>query len=168
MGLVLGNAYLARARTPLTRTLCRIRRRRLADSAPPKGRGASGRVQDQGGGTQRGQNGILLPRVRGPIYVSTKRTHRFLRIFLMQLPLHTVFAMEMCGEIRWVRFGKRTHREGVNEGVSSKSGSFWDGIRGSRCDGATSGKDACATGAQGFHANTEAARPRRSPERDSG
>src|ERR1035438_6374840 len=46
---------------------------------------------------------------------STKRTHRFLSIFLMQLPLHTVFATEMCGEFRWVRFGKRTHREGVNE-----------------------------------------------------
>jgi len=27
---------------------------------------------------------------------------------------------------------------------------LWDGIRGSRCDGATSGKDACATGAQVF------------------
>jgi len=46
----------------------------------------------------------------------------FLRIFLMQLPLHTVFAMEMCGEIRWVRFGKRTHREGVNEAFHRKVG----------------------------------------------
>ena len=44
---------------------------------------------------------------------STKRTHRFLGIFLMQLPLHAGLAAEILGEFRWVRFGKRTHPEGV-------------------------------------------------------
>src|ERR1017187_4013562 len=46
---------------------------------------------------------------------STKRTHRFLGIFLMQLPLHAGLAAEILGNFRWFRLEKRTHREGVLE-----------------------------------------------------
>src|ERR1017187_1717707 len=44
---------------------------------------------------------------------STKRTHRFAVGFAMQWTLHEEFTAKNCGEYRWVRFGKRTHRQGV-------------------------------------------------------
>jgi hypothetical protein len=44
---------------------------------------------------------------------STKRTHRFLADFLMGAPVNTWVAAESCERNRWVRFGKRTHREGA-------------------------------------------------------
>ena len=124
-------ACFGRTQTPLTRTPCRIRQRRLADSAPPKGRGTircgyssfllryryggqaaratlAGRLAGCGRYCEGGRNSKTC--------VFTKRTHRFLGIFLMQLSLHAWLATEIMREFRWVRFPKRTHREGVNEG----------------------------------------------------
>ena len=40
----------------------------------------------------------------------TKRSHRFLADFLMEVPMNTCVAAETCERNRWVRFGKRTHR----------------------------------------------------------
>ena len=54
--------------------------------------------------------------------VFTKRTHRFWRRFFVyhtNFKILMSFAEEIC---RWVRFGKRTHREGVFGGVWRKSG----------------------------------------------
>ena len=60
---------------------------------------------------------------RGPLYVSAKRTHRFWRKNLVEHPYVTIL-MTFAEEIfRWVRFPKRTHREGVLRG-------FWEQIRG--------------------------------------
>jgi hypothetical protein len=57
-----------------------------------------------------------------PIYVSAKRTHRFAAGFFTQPTMHMRVAEKMDGNFRWVRFGKRTHREGVMKSFSSKSG----------------------------------------------
>ena len=46
----------------------------------------------------------------------------FFEVFLIQLPLHMGLATEMNEEFRWVRFPKRTHREGVLD-------AFWAGWR---------------------------------------
>ena len=56
---------------------------------------------------------------RGPIYVFAKRTHRFPRIFMMQSPSRDGLVLEMFEKIRWVRFVKRTHFRGVNEGENT-------------------------------------------------
>ena len=50
---------------------------------------------------------------------STKRTHRFFEIFLMQVIHYLLIATEIVGRNRWVRFGKRTHREGVLRGIEA-------------------------------------------------
>jgi len=60
-------------------------------------------------------------RERG-LYVSAKRTHRFGRRFFMY-PMYLEILMSFAGPVcRWVRFPKRTHRGGVLEVVSLKSG----------------------------------------------
>jgi Mn-dependent DtxR family transcriptional regulator len=41
---------------------------------------------------------------------TTKRTHRFLEDFLMEVAVNTWVVAETCERNRWVRFGKRTHR----------------------------------------------------------
>src|SRR6266404_5824359 len=59
---------------------------------------------------------------KDPIYVSTKRTHRFGGGNFMEYPCYQRlmwFAGAVC---RWVRFGKRTHRGGVLGVYSLKSG----------------------------------------------
>jgi hypothetical protein len=59
---------------------------------------------------------------RPPLYVSAKRTHRFFeRFFAYHQHCQELmsFAESVC---RWVRFGKRTHREGVFEGSLQESG----------------------------------------------
>jgi hypothetical protein len=64
---------------------------------------------------------------------STKRTHRFCEIFSMQVPMHRMVATENGRSFRWVRFGKRTHREACFGGVrlprrllrGISSDSFW-------------------------------------------
>src|ERR1017187_2993091 len=43
---------------------------------------------------------------------STKRTHRFLADFLVEVLVNTLVVAESCERNRWVRFGKRTHRRG--------------------------------------------------------
>ena len=67
---------------PLTSILCRIRRRRLADSAPPKGRGRDEPTslklrRPRSPPSPRLRRDSLLCAARGPIYVFAKRTHRF-------------------------------------------------------------------------------------------
>src|SRR6266478_2661645 len=52
----------------------------------------------------------------------TKRTHRFLTDFLMEVPMNTLVAQEMCERHRWVRFEKRTHREAVLGSFYPESG----------------------------------------------
>ena len=58
---------------------------------------------------------------RRPLYVSAKRTHRFLTDFLVEVVMSTLVARETCKRNRWVRFRKRTHREGVLKGVEGKN-----------------------------------------------
>src|ERR1039458_1929595 len=53
---------------------------------------------------------------RGPLYVFTKRTHRFAEIFWVQTTSREGLALEMFERIRWVRFPKRTHFRGSNGG----------------------------------------------------
>src|SRR6266478_5618583 len=53
---------------------------------------------------------------RRPIYVFTKRTHRFADIFWVQTSSRERLVLEMFERIRWVRFGKRTHFRGSNGG----------------------------------------------------
>src|SRR6266436_1877253 len=53
---------------------------------------------------------------RRPIYVFTKRTHRFADIFWVQTVSPEGHVLEMFERIRWVRFGKRTHFRGSNGG----------------------------------------------------
>jgi hypothetical protein len=50
---------------------------------------------------------------RPPLYVSAKRTHRFFREKMLYPFCLQRFVRETMGIFRWVRFGKRTHREGV-------------------------------------------------------
>src|ERR1017187_6737224 len=76
------------------------------------------------GTSQRAQNGANLlledtsrARQRGPIYVFAKRTHRFLFVFWMEVVMNTLVAQETRDGNRWVRFGKRTHREASFGGV---------------------------------------------------
>ncbi len=52
-------------------------------------------------------------KAEGPIYVFAKRTHRFLADFLVEATVNTLVATKISERNRWVRFGKRTHREGV-------------------------------------------------------
>src|SRR6267154_2390135 len=60
----------------------------------------------------------------GPIYVSAKRTHRFsVRIF-MQLSLYWHIAEKIHAKFRWVRFGKRTHRERLLVGFGCRDNYF--------------------------------------------
>src|ERR1017187_7948198 len=60
---------------------------------------------------------------------STKRTHRLLTDFLMEVTMNSWVARETCERNRWVRFRKRTHREGVLRGVRGrkwgKRSHFW-------------------------------------------
>jgi hypothetical protein len=51
---------------------------------------------------------------------STKRTHRFLTDFSMEVTMNTCVAKETCERNRWVRFRKRTHREGVLRGARGR------------------------------------------------
>ena len=53
---------------------------------------------------------------RGSVYVFTKRTHRFAEIFWVQTPSLEGLVLEMFERIPWVRFPKRTHFWGSNEG----------------------------------------------------
>ena len=53
---------------------------------------------------------------RGPVYVFTKRTHRFADCFGVQTPSREGLVLEMFEKIWWVRFPKRTHFWGSNEG----------------------------------------------------
>jgi hypothetical protein len=67
------------------------------------------------------------------LYISAKRTHRFLPGFFMQLARHEWVAMECYRGFRWVRFGKRTHRRGLFGGSRVKTNPNWaviDGWRG--------------------------------------
>jgi hypothetical protein len=56
--------------------------------------------------------------LRPPLYVSAKRTHRFLAAFVMEVPVNTLVMAEGCERNRWVRFGKRTHRRGFGSAQS--------------------------------------------------
>jgi hypothetical protein len=56
---------------------------------------------------------------------STKRTHRFLAGFFMEMAMNKRLTVEISERNRWVRFGKRTHRKGFLGSVSSKSGVVW-------------------------------------------
>src|ERR1017187_8157985 len=47
---------------------------------------------------------------------STKRTHRFLAGFLLEVGMNAGVARETCERNRWVRFRKRTHRDGYFRG----------------------------------------------------
>src|SRR5438046_8735372 len=71
--------------------------------------------------------------IQGPIYVSTKRTHRFMRIFLMQHSRHEIFKDKTRHGNRWVRFGKRTQFRGVFGVVKTmyfaKGTQLWGGTR---------------------------------------
>src|ERR1017187_1423542 len=59
---------------------------------------------------------------RGPIYVSAKRTHRFLQKFMMQQSIHEMVIDKIHRGNRWVRFGKRTQFRGCLEGFYCHSG----------------------------------------------
>src|SRR6266481_1137650 len=54
--------------------------------------------------------------------VFTKRTHCFLGDFSTYYPRHEEVMAEILRRIRWVRFPKRTHREGVKWGWKVKIG----------------------------------------------
>jgi hypothetical protein len=54
--------------------------------------------------------------------VSTKRTHRFLKEFSMQVAINTLVIQEILEGNRWVRFPKRTHREGLLRPFYPESG----------------------------------------------
>jgi len=69
-------------------------------------------------------------RKRGPIYVFTKRTHRFFAGFLTH-PTRVQLVRNFGESVfRWVRFPKRTHREGVLRGVEVVLGRFWGDYEG--------------------------------------
>src|ERR1035438_3413855 len=55
---------------------------------------------------------------------STKRTHRFLKNFLMEVPMVRLVRKEIREGNRWVRFGKRTHRRGVLVGFGCRGNYF--------------------------------------------
>ena len=95
----------ARTEIPLTSILCRIRQRRLVRLGSPQGERRGFDVDKAT--TGRGAHQTCL---------FTKRTHRFFGIFSMQMALNTLVAAAISERNRWVRFGKRTHREGVLRG----------------------------------------------------
>jgi hypothetical protein len=68
---------------------------------------------------------------RPPIYVFTKRTHRFFPDFFMEMALNKRLTAEISERNRWVRFGKRTHRKGFS-GVGSVKIGFVSGENGAK------------------------------------
>ena len=58
---------------------------------------------------------------------STKRTHRFLAKFFMDVPMNALVAFESYERNRWVRFGKRTHRFAFAKATARLGWRFWWG-----------------------------------------
>jgi hypothetical protein len=104
----------------------RLRAERRQSAVATGGRTAEGRGTDA---QQRVPTKAPRPSCGGrfgarpsPLYVSAKRTHRFSGRFFAYHQYYQLlmsFAEPVC---RWVRFGKRTHREGVFEGSLQESG----------------------------------------------
>src|ERR1035441_7649309 len=59
----------------------------------------------------------LWPAGAHQICHSTKRTHRFSADFFMEMAMNKWLTVEISERNRWVRFGKRTHREAYFGGV---------------------------------------------------
>src|SRR5258708_3589264 len=85
-------------------------------------------MREQSAAEQDGAHGVAHPtehhreahEARKHVFFA-KRTHRFWKGFLMQLSSSERLMAETDERNRWVRFGKRTHRSGINRGCSPKT-----------------------------------------------